>query len=269
MRKKLYKMIACALAVSLTLSSNITAFANQEVQTQAENEAYDPNYPLAGLLEQFGLNDTGYTDPMIASANGAWLPYTDKYQYINNGSSNLAAVAAVLAGETYRNGDGVATDPIQYIADANSLTYEQANQMIGMICDFLNSFDWRNADDLTKAQKAGEFITNGANYGKQQLPLGTIGNILLYKSGGCRSFAETYHLITRLLGMDSIVVETYSHQWNYVKINGEWYYYDASAIAAYGSDTYNLTSADLSRDEARYGAIYSPSKEILSSLGIS
>ena len=104
-------------------------------------------YPLAGMLEQFGLNDTGYSDPMIASANGAWLPYTGKYQYINSGSSNLAAVAAVLAGEPYRDFEGKVLDPIQYLADANSLTCDQANQMIGMIRDFLNSFDWKRDEN--------------------------------------------------------------------------------------------------------------------------
>lgn len=185
---------------------------------------------------------------------------------INTGSSNLAAVAAVLAGETYRDSDGNVLDPIQFIADANSLTYDQANQMIGMIRDFLNSFDWKNADDMTKAQKAGEFVTKGAKYGTLT-GIGSIGNILYYKNGVCNEFSNTYHLITRLMGMDCVIVRSLTHAWNYVKIDN-WYYYDASSIAAYGTDTYNLTQFNLSRDETRNGTIIFPSKESLSSLGI-
>ena len=238
-------------------------------EAQTETVAYDEQYPLAGMLEQFGLNDTGYSDPMIASANGAWLPYTGEYQYINYGSSNLAAVAAVLAGETYRDSDGNVLDPIQFIADTNSLTYDQANQMIGMIRDFLNSFDWKNADDMTKAKKAGEFVTNGKVYdGNTDGRLGHIGNVFIYNEGGCNDYANAYHLVTRLMGMDCVIVESLAHLWNYVKIDNNWYYYDASAVAKFDYEPYNLTLLDLSRDEFRYGAIIIPSEETLISLGI-
>ena len=242
---------------------------NGVIQTQKEAASTaNEQYPLAGMLEEFGLNDTGIDAGMNGSANGIWLPYTGKYQYINNGSSNLAAVAAVLAGTPYRNSDGVEIDPIQYIADANSLTYDQANQMIGMIRDFLNSFDWKNADDMTKAQKAGDFVANGRVYNQNTERLGYIGSVFIHNEGACNHYANAYHLITRLMGMESIIVHGISHEYNYVKINNNWYYYDTSAIASYGSDSYNMTLANIQRDEARYGTIYIPSKEALSSLGI-
>lgn len=74
------KITALFLAGTIALSNGIITYADE---AQTETVAYDEQYPLAGMLEQFGLNDTGYSDPMIASANGAWLPYTGEYQYIN------------------------------------------------------------------------------------------------------------------------------------------------------------------------------------------
>ena len=236
---------------------------NGVIQTQGETvSTANEQYPLAGMLEAFGLNDTGYTDPMIASSNGAWLPYTGKYQYINNGSSNLAAVAAVLAGTPYRNSDGVEIDPIQYIADANSLTYDQANQMIGMIRDFLNSFDWKNADDMTKAKKAAEFIENGASYGNLANHLGYIGSMLYYKQGICGNFAETYHLITRLMGMDCVIIAN-GHEWNYIKINNEWILYDGTLLSQYFSNIEAWRGLGLYQYTP-----FSPTKEAFAYLGI-
>lgn len=96
----------------------------------------------------------------------------------------------------------------------------------------------------------------------------SIGNVFIYNEGGCGHYADAYHLITRLMGMDCLITNTYRHQWNYIKINNSWYYYDASAVARFGSEPYNFTLADLARDENRYGTIYVPSHEVLAQFGI-
>ena len=207
---------------------------NGVVQTQGTGTETNTIYPLAGMLEQLGLNDTGvegWSDMNDNMRNGPYLPSTGKYKYTNYGYAGLYAFACALSGEQYHDYFFDRTDPIEVIANINNVSYAEAQQMVGIVRDFLNSFDWKNADDMTKASKAAELVTSGASYGNAGA--GYVSGILLDHSGGCNHFAATYHLLTRLMGMDSLHVVYVGHEINFVKINGTWYEFDGSAAAMY------------------------------------
>lgn len=209
---------------------------NGVVQTQGTSATTNSAYPLAGMLEQLGLNYTGtegWNDQNTLNLqNGPYLPSTGKYKYTNYGYAGLYAFACALSGEPYHDYWNETTDPIQAIAGINNVSYAEAQQMVGIVRDFLNSFDWKNADDMTKASKAAELVTNGTSYSYQPVQ-GYVAGILLNKAGVCNHFAATYHLLTRLMGMDSLHVTKTSHEINYIKINGNWQEFDGSAAAMY------------------------------------
>lgn len=207
---------------------------NGVVQTQGTGTTANTAYPLAGILEQLGLNYTGtegWNDQNTLNLqNGPYLPSTGKYKYTNYGYAGLYAFACALSGEPYHDYWNETTDPIQAIAGINNVSYAEAQQMVGIVRDFLNSFDWKNADEMTKASKAAELVTNGTSYSYQPVQ-GYVAGILLNKAGACNHFAATYHLLTRLMGMDSLHVTKTSHEINYIKINGFWKEFDGSLAA--------------------------------------
>lgn len=209
---------------------------NGVVQTQGTSATTNSAYPLAGMLEQLGLNYTGiegWNDQNTLNLqNGPYLPSAGKYKYTNYGYAGLYAFACALSGEPYHDYWNETTDPIQAIAGINNVSYAEAQQMVGIVRDFLNSFDWKNADEMTKASKAAELVTNGTSYSYQPVQ-GYVAGILLNKAGACNHFAATYHLLTRLMGMDSLHVTKTSHEVNYIKINGNWQEFDGSAAAMY------------------------------------
>ena len=236
---------------------------NGVVQTQGTSTTTNTAYPLAGMLEQLGLNYTGIDGWQGGNMrNGPYLPSTGKYNYTNYGSSGLYAFACALSGETYHDYLFDRTDPIEVIANINNVSYAEAQQMVGIVRDFLNSFDWKNADEMTKASKAAELVTNGTSYSYQPVP-GYVSGVLLNKAGGCNHFAATYHLLTRLMGMDSLHVVLFGHEINYIKINGTWYEFDGSEHAMYHT-TY--TFKDINK--GNFGSISFPSAEARVELGI-
>lgn len=252
------------LAVMLATSMTMPTFA--ETGTEITQPEYDPNYPLKGMLEEFGLNDTGiegWSDrSTLNMQNGPYLPADGKYKYTNLGYAGLYAFACALSGESYHDYWNEVTDPIQIIAGLNNVSYEEAQQMVGIERDFLNSFDWRNADDLTKASKAAELVTNGTSYSYEPAP-GYVSGILLDKAGGCNHFAATFYLLTRLMGMDSLHAVRPDHEINYVKINGTWYEFDGSEHAMYHTD-YTIDSIN----PGNFASTIFPSAEARAELGI-
>ena len=246
---------------------------NGVVQTQATNTVTNTTtnteYPLAGMLEQLGLNDTGVEGWTVPDhnmennmKNGPYLPATGKYKYTNYGYAGLYSFACALSGEPYHDYLFDRTDPIEVIANFNGVSYADAQQMVGIVRDFLNSFDWKNADDMTKASKAAELVTNGKSYSYQPAP-GYVSAILLDNAGACNDFAATYHLLTRLMGMDSLHVKLFGHEINYIKINGTWYEFDGSEHAMYHT-SYVFESIN----SGNFGSLIYPDAEARAELGI-
>jgi len=197
-------------------------------------------YPLAGMLSQLGLNYTGIVgwhdlDGWESNLqNGSRLPSEGKYYYTNQGFGSLYAFACALSGDAYQGDLFGRTDPIEVIAEANNVSYAEGQQMVNIVRDFLNSFDWKNSNDDVKASKAAELITNGARYDAVSSS-GYLSGVLLNKEGGCNHYASSYQTLGRLIGLDVLHVVGPGHQFNYIKINGQWKKFDASAVAMYHS----------------------------------
>ena len=239
---------------------------NGTVQTQGTGTTANTAYPLSGMLEQLGLNYTGiegWNDQNTLNLqNGPYLPSAGKYKYTNYGYAGLYAFACALSAEPSHDYWNETTYPIQAIAGINNVSYAEAQKMVGIVRDFLNSFDWKNTDEMTKASKAAELVTNGTSYSYQPVQ-GYVAGILLNKAGACNHFAAAYHLLTRLMGMDSLQVVAPNHEINYVKINGTWKEFDGSAAAKYHRQYF---FGDINK--GNFGSIIFPSAEARTELGI-
>ncbi|EGT2229444.1 TPA: hypothetical protein KSL21_001523 [Clostridioides difficile] len=209
------------------------------VQTNAISKGanYDPKYPLKGMLTQLGLNTTGKEGWDLlygGNPNGVELRADGKYYYINKGMEGLGFYAAALSGGSYQRIGFGKLDPIEVIADGNWISYKQAQDTLAVIRNFLNSFDWRNASEMERANRAAKLVTE-AKYADSKYCNIVYGN-LVDKRGVCGSFASSFHLLTRLMGMDSLSIlnPSLNHAWNYIQIDGKWYRFDGSEISAFG-----------------------------------
>ncbi|MBY2476865.1 cell wall-binding repeat-containing protein [Clostridioides difficile] len=194
----------------------------------------DEKYPLKGMLVQLGLNTTnkaGWDANYGGNENGIELRADGKYYYINQGMEALGSYAAALAGEKYHSlyfGD---RDPINTIAIRERISYNDVQKEISVIRNFLNSFDWKNASDLEKATRAGKLVTEAdyvlGNY--------NVYNNLIEKKSVCEGYAKSFHILTRLMGMNSLYQDDFKlrHSWNYVQIDGKWYEFDGTEVGAY------------------------------------
>ncbi len=229
------------------------------VQTNAISKGanYDPKHPLKGMLTQLGLNTTGKEGWDLnygGNPNGVELRADGKYYYINKGMEGLGFYAAALAGGSYQRIGFGKLDPIEVIADGNWISYKQAQDTLTVIRNFLNSFDWRNASEMERANRAAKLVTE-AKYAGSKYCHQVYGN-LVDKRGTCVSFASSFHLLTRLMGMNSLYIinPSLDHAWNYIQIDGKWYRFDGSEISAFGGtlDFDNLKLKDATREMTTY-----------------
>lgn len=109
--------------------------------------------------------------------------------------------------------------------------YEQA--VVEKVKEFLNSFDWQNATDYEKAEQAIRFIVERSHYDIIN------DDVLLYNSSysclvngvsACDGLAQSFHLLTRAVGVKSFYASTLNHAWNYIKINDSYYEIDTSDL---------------------------------------
>lgn len=93
---------------------------------------------------------------------------------------------------------------------------------------------------MERANRAAKLVTE-AKYADSKYCNIVYGN-LVDKRGVCGSFASSFHLLTRLIGMNSLFIlnPSLNHAWNYVQIDGKWYRFDGSEIrkASYGAFFY-------------------------------
>lgn len=115
----------------------------------------------------------------------------------------------------------------------NELTeYEQA--VVEKVREFLNSFDWQNASDYEKSEQAVRFIAERSHYdiiNDDALLYNSSYSCLVKGVSACDGFAQSFHLLTRAVGVKSFYASTLSHSWNYAKINNTYYKVDVSGIA--------------------------------------
>lgn len=105
--------------------------------------------------------------------------------------------------------------------------------IVNTIKEFLNSFDWKNATDYEKTDKAIRFIAKRSKYiniDGDGLDTNSSYSCLVKGISVCDGFAQSFHLLSRAVGIKSYYVGNLSHAWNYVQINGEYYEIDPSIL---------------------------------------
>ncbi|MFR5600914.1 MAG: transglutaminase domain-containing protein [Lachnospiraceae bacterium] len=95
---------------------------------------------------------------------------------------------------------------------------------------FLNSFDWKNASEYERAERAALWIAENhtPEFDENGWQINSTGRegaypILGAKKGGvCRNYCAAYQLLCRSVGLNCLEYGTSMHAWNDVQIDGVW-----------------------------------------------
>ena len=82
--------------------------------------------------------------------------------------------------------------------------------------------------DIEKERAIFDYVRDTMTYeetGGRIHPFGYVG--LKYHKGVCGNYAETFALLSRMAGLDVIVVSSDTHAWNAIKLDGKIYFADA------------------------------------------
>lgn len=205
----------------------------------------DPTYPLKGMLAQYGLAYAGVveeSDPIYGFTVNEVNPSYFDLKYKGSNAGVIMEYAYALSGnqanyhkidqylKTGRVPSG-SLNPNQTEAD-----YPEVQQVLNEIRSFLNSFDFKNASDLEKAQKAVSYISQASyDYGTYQSALSgnngysdnwqsaSIYGCLVNKKCVCGGYSDAFHTLVRMVGLPCVTESNSTHQWDYVRIDGEWW----------------------------------------------
>lgn len=174
--------------------------------------AYDSNYPLKRVVDLYALNIEATKD---------WL---EKYSEINHHGlaghnqfiTNYGYYIAQLTGQT---------DPFNRVNSMTDEEKKQADEVIAVLRNWLNSFDFEHATEPERLAKISELLI-GSKYDdevKNNPSLHTYDKfyqVLINKKGVCIDFADTGHLLATLLGLKCAVVGDTVHACWIVQADG-------------------------------------------------
>lgn len=206
------KWLAAGLTAVCTVMMSFSAFAAEGAD----------EYPLAGILEV--VDQTGFewgSDPQEIKTVRV-LRSDGIYSQVNRMSAGDAAVLISLS------------EPVEF--DSIPGKAEFLREVRAEVIRFLNSFDWKNASDYEKAERAARWIAEESVYeidafvGNDREIQGTSSEaypVLIKKKGLCRHFAAAYQLLCRAVGLNCIqysgtVENPMYHVWNNVQVDGIW-----------------------------------------------
>ena len=115
--------------------------------------------------------------------------------------------------------------------DGELTEYEWA--VAGKVREFLSSFDWQGASDYEKAERAIRFIAENSRYIESEgdgLFASSTYSCLVKGTSTCDGFAQSFHLLTKSVGIKSFYVSNLNHAWNYINTNEMYYEIDTSAL---------------------------------------
>ena len=220
-----------AWTVNGTIQTKIVAMNNSGEAANTGN--YDSQYPLAGMLDQLGLNfahqnemdsdllywsnfyqnwtygyDQGYANRLQKAKESNNLSY---YYSINDYDEMLAI--AKLAGRT---------DVVIRSADE-----AKAEALANNIRDFFRAFpNWKTASDYEKACHIARWIEQ-ADYDENY---GGAYNCLVNKKCACSGYWAAANLLAHCVGLEAIMAnDVVNHAYPVFNINGVWLGYDAAS----------------------------------------
>ncbi len=208
-------------------------------------DTYDPLYPLKGMLNQYGLEEVPLIDMPGESSFFAIGDASDvnaKYRLSNSNiireyayalSGNIADIESIQRKIETGSEGFVYADTME-----DESAYPLAQQVLNEIRAFLNSFDFKNATEMEKAQKVAEYVSRasydyatynewlqrgGQAYYKDHWQSASIYGCLVGKNCVCQGYSDAYRILARMVGLLCTTAERTDHSWNYVRIDGEWW----------------------------------------------
>lgn len=127
------------------------------------------------------------------------------------------------------------------------------------VIKYLNSYDWKNASEDEKARYTAQYIQDrcvyDAQYNCNKMMTNNAGELaeivnknttyacLVQGRSGMDGFVQTYHLLTRAVGLKSIRIYSMylNSSYNYVNLGGEWY--KIGSLAWETQDSMNASEA--------------------------
>lgn len=95
---------------------------------------------------------------------------------------------------------------------------------------FVNSFDWINSDELTRATMVHDRIANGWHGNNYDHSKRVGWGILMDGKGQCGDFSGEFQSLAHYVGLEcEIYTPSYLHQACLLKINGQWFATDPTA----------------------------------------
>ncbi len=205
---------------------------------------YDPQYPLKGMLAEYGLEFAPVVDNSAFSSfytrDADPANFDKKYLGSNAGvvqeyayalSGNLADYEAMYKKMTTGTAGFVYPNPS--VTEDN---YPELQQVLGEIRNFLNSFDFKNASEKEKAQKAAQYVSRasydyetywnsfaGSSYYRDNWRTASLYGCLVDKKCVCEGYSDAFHTLARMVGLLCVTSSNSTHQWDYVRIDGEWW----------------------------------------------
>lgn len=177
------------------------------------SEAYDSEYLADVTLEAIRQN------PLIGTVNEL------RYDYDTN---SLKVSYYLTAEETeYMQTESLkkAAEIAGEVTDDSMSDYEKEKAINQYLCDNAayneDIYEYINEDGSISEEAAIKYVHSFTPYG-----------VLCENFGVCESYAEAFLLIARAAGLEAVIetgtLENVGHEWNRVKIDGQWYTMDVT-----------------------------------------
>lgn len=232
---KIY-LIALTLGIAMLATTAIPTYAEPTQETQAEvhhNEGYNPEHPLAGMIDTWNLRltDETYSSIYIGNWNVQAMLTGQMEQYF----------APPVGDYVDARGNHIYTTQEDF--DSARAT-EQA--LYNWFCSWFNGMDFENMSEKQRAQEIQKVLlqasydtmyASGEHYSRN-----TYYTVLIEKKGICGEFTMTATSLAKALGLESTVTGFGDHAWYFIKADGYWYE---------GSNTYLDISNPLTEEQYR------------------
>lgn len=132
---------------------------------------------------------------------------------------------------------------------------------IGLLQEFVGSFDWINADEYTRVRKVYDTIARGRNGNREGAGKGASFDVLQHKTGVCADYASDFQRLASYVGLECVYYSpSYLHAACLVKINGQWITVDPYMPNDFFDNTITMP-VDFEAEYYRYGKEIRESEE--------
>lgn len=229
--------------------------------------AYDPQNPLKGHLSEYGLEylptvyDNQHEFRVIENDDPDL--YNAKYKYSNAGAVQEYAYALSGYEADYSKMNSLMMNGYSYrtsFIGSNPDYYPEVCQVIDELRAFLNSFDFAHASEMERAQKIADYVSRASydyetekawragedsNHHSEHWETATLYGCLINKKCVCQGYSDAFHTLARLTGLLCVTTHNDNHQWDYVRIDGQWWLHSNGELFKPGTAVTGFGDEDL------------------------